>query len=264
MDFLKKHYEKVLLGIVLLGLVVGAVFLILMVPSERAELEQKSQEIINRPVKPLEDLDLAKPETLLKEMQSVVTLDFSSTNKLFNPVPWQKKPDGMLVKAVKGNVGVEAVVVTEITPLHLILSLDSATETDSGARYTIGVVREAETNPARRRKKQYYATLNNKNDVFLIREVHGPPGNPIELIVELNDTGEQVTLRKNSPFKRVDGYMADLKYEPEKKVWKDRRVGMSVAFDNEEYNIVAINSDEVVLSAKSNNKKTSIPYKSGS
>ena len=38
MDFLKKHYEKVLLGVVLLGLAAGAVFLILMIPNERAAL----------------------------------------------------------------------------------------------------------------------------------------------------------------------------------------------------------------------------------
>jgi hypothetical protein len=32
MDFIKKNYEKVLLGVVLLGLVVGAVLLLLMIP----------------------------------------------------------------------------------------------------------------------------------------------------------------------------------------------------------------------------------------
>ena len=108
-------------------------------------------------------------------------------------------------------------VVTKIAPLYTTITLDSVTTTDSGSRYVIGVEREAATTPALRRKKQYYTTPNNKNDTFVLREVKGAPDNPTELVLELNDTGERVVLKKDVPFKRVDGYTADLKYEPEKK-----------------------------------------------
>ncbi len=270
MEILKKHYEKVLLGVVLLGLVVGAVFLLLLVPAERAELERQSSEIINRPVAELSPLELAKAETLLQRKPGAEKLDLSATNKLFNPLVWQKRADGNLIKAQRGNVGVEAVVVTKITPLYLVLTLDAVTESESGARYTIGVEREAEASPSRRRKKQYNATLNNKNDTFVIREARGPAAAPTELIVELNDTTERVSLRKDAPFKRVDGYTADLRYEPEKKNWPNVRVGAGgpgttpIIVDGESYIVVAINSNEVVLSAKSNNKKTTIPFRPGS
>jgi hypothetical protein len=53
--------------------------------------------------------------------------------------------------------------------------------------------------------------------------------------------------------------MADLKYTPENKTWTARRVGSGpLTFAGEEYNIVAIGTNEVVLSAKSNQKKWTI------
>ena len=70
----------------------------------------------------------------LARLQSPYKLDFSTTNKLFNPIQWQKTPDGRLIKICPGNeVGPEAVVITKITPLYLILTLDSI-ETNELAR----------------------------------------------------------------------------------------------------------------------------------
>jgi hypothetical protein len=69
-------------------------------------------------------------------------------------------------------------------------------------------------------------------------------------------------LSRDKPFRRVDGYMADLKYDPESKKWLNQRVGSSLKFGDDEYNIVAINQNEVVLSAKSNQKKTTLTYNS--
>ena len=80
------------------------------------------------------------------------------------------------------------------------------------------------------------------------------------VVLELNDTGQRVTVTKDQPFRRVDGYMVDLKYAPENKTWTNRRVGASLSFNGEEYNIVAITENEVVLSAKSNQKKWTIKY----
>jgi hypothetical protein len=54
--------------------------------------------------------------------------------------------------------------------------------------------------------------------------------------------------------------MADLKYAPENKTWSDQRVGDSLGFNGEEYKIVAINENEVVLSAQSNSKKWTVKY----
>lgn len=264
MDLLKKHYEKILLGAVLLGLVVGAAFLPVMISSERQALADASTAVLNPKVKPLEPPDLAKAEGLLQRMQTPLNLNLSSPNKLFNPMLWQKTPppDSRPVKVQKGNVGVEAVTVTKIEPLYLTITLDSISTSDSGTRYVIGVVREAAATPALRRKKQYYTTLNSKNDTFTLREVKGAPDNPTELVLELNDTGERAVVKRDVPFQRADGYTADLKYEPEKKTWLNRRANTPpvLTLDGEDYIIVAIGKNEVILSAKSNDKKTPIPF----
>lgn len=261
MDFLKKHYEKVLLGVVLLGLTVGAAALPLMISRERASQDELTSSIIKRKPVPLKDLQLTSESNAVKRTSSRLSLDFSSTNKLFNSFPWQKTTDGRLIKVIPGNVGPEAVVVTNIEPLYLTVTLDSVTPSDSGPRYIIGIQNEAGATPSQRRKHSHLATPDSKTDVFVVRSVKGSPDNPTSLTLQLNDTGETATVAKGKPFKRVDGYMADLKYEPEKRTWNNQRVGSVISFDGEIYNIVAISKDEVIISARSNNKKTVIPYK---
>ena len=268
MDFLKKNYEKVLLGVVLLGLAAGAVFLILMIPAERRSLEEKSQEIINRPAKPLADLDLAKAKAFVTRASLGNCIDLSTTNKVFNSMPWQRRSDGTLFKISLGNeVGPEAVVVTKIVPLYTTIPYFSALTAESGVRYDIAVEKEAAAKPALRTPKHTYASLHSKTDTYVIREVKGPLDNPTELILEWTDTGDQFSIAKDKPFKRVDGFMADFKYPPDNnKTWLNQRVGsgapgtQQISIAGESYIVVAISKNEVVLSAKSNNKKTPRPY----
>lgn len=261
MDFLKKHYEKLILGIVLLAMAGGAAFLPIKISNDRKDLTDKSDNIINRPVKPLPPLDLKHSEEILARAGGTSKLDLGTSNRLFNSMQWLKRvSDGTLIKVTEETVGPKAVVVTKTAPLYTTVTLDSVNTTETGSRYVISVEREAAISVAARRKKQFYSAPNIKNEIFVIREVKGPPDNPTELVVELNDTGERAPVSKDKPFQRVDGYMADLRYDPEKRTWTNRRVGDSVRLANEDYNIVAINKNEVVLSAKSNNKKTLISY----
>jgi hypothetical protein len=123
-----------------------------------------------------------------------------------------------------------------------------------------GVQKDTAPTPAGRNKKQSYCKVGDKTDVFTLREVKGKPEDPSQAILVLNDTGDTVVLSKEQPFRRVDGYMADLVYKPENRTWPGKRVGNSIAFNNEDYNIVAITKNEVVLSAKSNQKKWTVTY----
>jgi len=262
MDILKKHYEKLVLGGVLLILAVSAALLPVMIGSERDSLKAKSDEIITTPSKPLEALNFSTQQVVLQRVVAGVTLDLSSRHKTFNPVFWQKTPDGRVVKVATGDeTGPKALTVMENTPLYLTITLDSinAGDATSPTRYIIGVEREAASDASKRRKKQYYATVDNKNDAFLLRKVDGPPDNPTDLILELVDSGEEVVISKEKPFKRVDGYMVDLKYDLERKTWNNQRVGGTLRFGNEDYIIVAITKNEIVVLAKSNQKKTPIP-----
>jgi len=256
MDFLKKHYEKLILGVVLVGLAVAVAALPFKVASDKQALEDTRNSLIFPKVKELTNLDLTLAETALKRAATPPRLDFGAPNRLFNPMPWQKTADDRIVPVDK--VGPAAAVVTNLVPLYFRLTLDSVIVSDTGARYVIGVQREAAANPRERGKRQTYCTAESKNDIFSVVEVKGKPEDPTQIILRLNDTGEQVAISKDKPYERIEGWMADIRYDPEKKVWASRRVGATLGFNNEEYNIVAINRDEVVLSAKSNGKKWTI------
>jgi hypothetical protein len=263
MDFLKKHYEKILLGFVLLGLVGAMVFLPFMILHDRKTLDDTRIGIIIHPVKPLPPLDLGAESNIIQRLQLPYRLDLEATNRLFNPVEWQRAADGSPIKIASGNeVGPRAIAVTRITPLYFILTLDSVQTNQFGARYIVGVERQAESVSWRRTKRQHYASVSEKNDAFTITAVQGPPADPAQLILQLTDSGEMVNLSKNKPFRRVDAYMADLKYGPEGRNWEGQRVGDDLKFAGDDYIIVAINQNEVVLSAKSNQKKTTLPYNS--
>jgi hypothetical protein len=266
MDFLKKHYEKVLLGVVLVGLALAVAFLPFKISSDKQTLEEATAKRITKTVKPLTNLDLTFPEDTLKRMATPASLDLSSGNRLFNPVPWQQAADKHLIKVESGNIGPLAVIITKLTPLWTTFSLDKVVVLDSGAaekgktnevKYVVGVKKEAAPE-GKREKKQSYVKLNDKNESFALREVKGPADESAQLILELSDTGEKAVVTTNQPFRRIDGWMADLKYDPETKTWSKRRVGSQLVFNGEDYNIVAISSNEVVLSAKSNQKKWTV------
>jgi hypothetical protein len=177
-------------------------------------------------------------------------------------MPWQKAVDGRLIRADATNVGPNAVTITKLTPLYLKLTLDSVTPLDTGTRYVIGIEKEAALNPRDRNKTQKYCSLNTKNETFTLRDVKAAPDDPTNatVVLELNDSRQRVELSKEHPFRRIDGYMVDLKYAPESKTWTARRVGAELYLNGEGYNIVAITENDVVLSAKSNQKKWTVKY----
>jgi hypothetical protein len=260
MDLLKKHYEKILLGGVLLILAVSAGLLPLMISGERDDLRVKADAIINLPPKALPPLNLSTQEVTLRQLEAGLRIDLATSNKVFNPVLWQKAPDGHLIKIQTGDeVGPRALDVTKQTPLYFTVTWDSASTNDAGVvRYVIGVEREASPEVAKRRKKQYFVNVGDKNDAFQLRELSATSDGGTKLVLDLTDTGEKVQLSRDKPFKREDGYTVDLKYDPENKKWTNQRVGGALSFAGENYNIVAITKNEVVVLAKSNQKKTPI------
>jgi hypothetical protein len=172
-------------------------------------------------------------------------LDLSSTNRVFNPVRWVKMASGQLLKEESGAA--KRLEVTNPRPLYFTVSLDSITAVDSGARYAIGVDQQAGAKP--KGKRQFYTSVGEKKEPFILREARGPADNPTALILELSDTGEQISISKDKPFRRVDGYMVDIKYPPENRSFPNRRVDSTIIFGGNEYKVLGITQDEVVLSA---------------
>jgi hypothetical protein len=65
---------------------------------------------------------------------------------------------------------------------------------------------------------------------------------------------------KGRTFQRVDGYKADFSYPPENKAFTEKRLNETVTLGGEDYILIAISQSEVVLSARSNNKRTTLRY----
>ncbi len=263
MDFIKKNWEKVLLGVVLVGLLIAVVGLPIKIAGEKDELQQIRVSITEIPVSEIEALDVSPVEATLVRTKQPVRLDLTTSNRVFNPVTWKRSPSGQLLRVNTGDeIGVRAVRVEGVSPLYLIVTLDSVLTSDSGDRYAIGVERQAAASKRGRVKRQSYAAVGEKNENFRLRAVQGPAEAPTSVELELSDTGQRISLSKDKPFTRVDGYMADLFYPPDSRKWTSRRVGDNVPIEREYYNIVAITEDEVVLSARSG-KKTSLKFKPG-
>lgn len=261
MQFLKKNWEKVLLGLVGFGLVVAVGFLPVMVANERARLVDLRNSILTRPVKPLESVNLAPFDAVLSRAATPIHLDFSTTNKLFNPVRWLRAVNGSIFPSPAGRE-LEKLEITKITPLYLVISLESITPSDLGTRYGIVVNRQA-AQRAGQRRRQYFVSKGDKKEAFTLVNVKGPPDAPAALVLELPDSDKQVEIAKGKRYERVDGYMADLKYPPDNRTYLNRRVSDRLYIAGEEYTVASIKKDEVVLSAKSNGKKYTIKYHSG-
>jgi hypothetical protein len=262
MEFIKKHYEKILLGLVLAGLIGALVFMLFYIGADKQAMDERANGYINNPkVKALTNLDLSVQAGVMARLKSPYTLDFETTNKLFNPMEWQKKQDGSLIKVGKSNVGVASVIVASITPLYLILSLDAVTTNELGARYTIGVENQAAPMLAKRHHQQRFISAGEKpNDTFALVEVKGVPENPDSLVLKLTDSGGLAAISNGKPYRRVDAYTADFRYDLEKKVFRARRIGDKVSFGGTDYLVVEVNQNELILSDQSNQKKTSLPF----
>ena len=258
MQFLKKHYEKILLGVVLAGLIGVLVFMVFYIAADKQAMIESETGLINPPVKPLSDLDLTTNSEAMTRLQSPFVLDFETGNKVFNPFEWQKTLDGQMVR--KAALTAQVVVVTNIAPLYLVLTLDQVATNGTDVRYVFGIEKQTAATAAKRRKQQHYASKGDKNDTFTLVDVKGAAENPDAFILKLLDTGETVTLLPAKPYRRIDAYTADFRYDPEKRVFRGRRVGDKVSFGGTDYVVVEVSQNELILSDQSNGKKTPLPF----
>jgi hypothetical protein len=261
MQFLKKNYEKILLGLVLLGLIVAVAFLPFLIASEKQRMEDQRTSIITRPVKPFQAKDLSGYEATLQRPQTPAFLDLSTTNKLFNPVRWLRAANGTIFPSPTGEE-IKKLEITKIAPLYMVVALDSVSVSDSGPRYVISVEQQGALKRSQQAKRAFYTSPGEKKELFTLREVKGAADNPTALMIELAESGDLVSISKDKPYKHVDGYMADLRYGPENRTFPNRRVGSTLSFAGTEYIIVAISQNEVVMSA-SNGKKYTVRYSAG-
>jgi len=250
----KQHYEKILLTLALVGL--GVAVAVLYTEGQSADSERRLP-VIKKKLAPLE---MSANEEARKMLASPPPLNFSSPHNLLNPVKWQRKQDGGLLKIETGEeVGVAQVKVTNITPLYYSIEVQRIPSENSAV---LVVTDEAAEHPLVRRPRRVYVATDRPSDISILREVKGDKEDP-ELILEIVATQEAVSVKKDAPYRQVEGYTADLVYQIDGRTFKGRREGDEIGFGGESYKIVAINRDEVVLSAVLNNRKHTIKYAGG-
>jgi hypothetical protein len=141
-------------------------------------------------------------------------------------------------------------------------SLASVTVTPGlKTHYGIGIKHDAAASTSARNMKTTYAEMNQTTNNFTVIAAEGPEEDPTSVKLKLTDTGETVTLTKDKPYQRPEGYIADLTYPPENKNFPNRRKTdqSNVCFAGECYKIVDIQESEVVLLQLSNQKQYTRP-----
>ncbi len=258
MDFLKKNYEKILLVLVLLGLTAAVVFLLIYIPEKQQQLKDMREGLVNQKVKPLDPLDTQPEETALQRLQTPYKLDLTTKHRLFNPVLWQVTGDGRFRKIDSENQMFPAGL--KLAAVNAIYSTVTFVTTNS-----VGFVVRVDNPTAAPRNRMRTVVIHqdgSANELFNLKRMEGSPDSPTALDLEYKDTHEAFTLVTDptQPFKKVVGYTADLKYplEPSLPPWNKVRIGTVLHFEGADYTVIDVKENSVVISAKANNKHTTI------
>lgn len=261
MQFLKKNYEKIILGVVVLATLGLVACLPFMVSSEKQKLNDLENNVTVHNPKPLEPLNLTKEDEFISRAKTAITLNLDKPHRVFNPVRWQLK-NGVPYRNPAGEE-FEKLVVTKISSLNETYSLASVAVSEGlPTHYGIGIKHDAAATTSGRNLKTTYAAMNQTTNNFTVVAAEGPEAEPTSVTLMLSDTGQRVTISKDKPFQRVEGYTADLSYPPENKNFPARRKtdATSVCFANECYKIVDITEREVVFFQLSNQKTLTKDY----
>jgi flagellar basal body-associated protein FliL len=262
MQFLKKNYEKIILGVVVLaalGLVASLPFL---VSSEKQKLADQEQIVIKPNLTPLQPLDMTKEDEFIQRAHDSIAINLDAPHKIFNPVRWQLKNNAPYWNPAGREI--DKLEVTKISPLYEIYSLTSVSASEGlPTHYGIGITHQAAARVNERNNpKTTYVAMNQTTNNFTIVAAEGTDVESASVTLELSDTGKRVTITKAKPYERPEGYMADLVYRPDNKPFPNRRKTDTspICFANECYKIVDITEREVVLLQLSNQKTWTKEY----
>ena len=260
MEFLKKHFEKLILSVVLLGLAAVAATLPMKVNAEKEKEDLRKQSLIGAAAKPLAPVDLSTNQTVLTKVKSPIKFDIAGRHNLFNPVPWVQRPNGEVIKVQTGNeIGIGALEVTGINELRMVVSLEDVIPTQGAEgkteyKYQITVIREGASSGGKQSRAM--SPGQTAGGVGTLKEVQGPPENPTGLVVVLPDSSRtQIVISRDKPFQKVIGYSADLLYPPTNMAKKGVKQNDPILLGTEVYTVSNVEKDTVVFRAKANQKQ---------
>jgi hypothetical protein len=258
MEFLKKHYEKIVLCVVLLGLAGAAVWMRSAIQHVREQLQVVD---VAPPPKttPLAPIDLKADQQALEQITNPPSVVLSGDHNLFNPVTWKRKANGELIKIVK--TGPDALFVTNIIPLYTIIAYERPTDSPV---YVMSWQQHADLRLPNRRGALEHSHKNEKmkSVPYIVRGIKGAENDPSEINLEIVQTGEtNIWVSTNTPYKRVDSYLADLKYDPDSTIpLTKKQVNDQFKLDNDPYKVVEITNDAVRIQSERTTKVTEIKW----
>jgi hypothetical protein len=238
MQFLRRHFEKLILSLVLAGL--GAVAFWLYVAVK--EVKEAKPIAYGPPpgAKPVTNLDLSPLRAALSNLTEAPALELSGEHNLFNPVTWKRKPNGDLVKMTRQ--GAAALTVAEIRPLYFTISLDRGSPQGffMVSKHAFG------------HQTNWFGVYGRPADPLhpypIITNTTGP-GNTLVLQVRIPEDGIVVPVASNAPYKKVEAYEADLKYNASDStnVFTKMHMGDSLWLSGELFKILAMTSNAVTV-----------------
>jgi hypothetical protein len=252
MQFLKKHYEKLILSLVLLGLAATALWFYRAVESARShnvDLPQASAP------KPWTNYDLTKEVTALKAFNSPPALDLISGHRLFNPVTWKLMPEGATNFYLKKitEEGPAALKVTDISAVYYTIAFDR----QAGDAYHLVVT------PGVGRANSAYYHLNEKGDKtkpVIITGTNAAADGTTTLTLSFIDSGEVTNITMKTAYRRIDSYTADLQYPPENSTFTKQHTNQIITLSGEPYKIVAITHNTVTIEDNKTAQRTPIEW----
>jgi hypothetical protein len=269
MEFLKRHYEKIVLCVVLLGLAGAAVWIKMEISHVSEGLEvptleprQSGRQTARKgsPSAPptLAPANLTTDELALAQITNPPPVVLSGEHNLFNPVTWKRGTNGDYLKILKS--GPDALTVTNITPLYTIISYDHPV--GSGGVYAMTYQMQTDlSRPGHKTPEFAKQDEKVKSGLYIIRGTKGAPDDPTELELEIPATGQTVSVTTNKPYQQVDSYIADLRYEPEQKTMPRLHVDSTMKLDGELYKVIEITSNAVRVQANRTTKVTEVKWK---
>ena len=257
MEFLKNHYEKVILSVVLLGLAIAAAYLPIEVSKVRQSLLTATETIRRRPVKQIEDVDTSTNEMVLRMVKNPPPVTFARAgHNVFNPGRWIKAPDGTPI--LEEDLGIRQLRVVAIRPLYTRIVYSGVRDSGQTVRYKLTEIQQTSPKPAKQRGIMRYMRPGEKTDLFVLRKVEGPEKAPTAVFVELVEDGREVRITPDHPFEEVAGYAVDLRQETTKRLYKNQRVDSRIVLGGERYKIVAIGPEDVTLANVDTLERTTI------
>ena len=263
----RRHYEKLILVLVLLLLAAGVWYLYGASQAEGEKTRKMTEGYKRKTPPPMQPVDLSHFDKTMKVATNPPALNYSGKHNLFNPVKWQQpRAGGPIIKVVSGTeIGANAMRIVSVSPLLLSIAFDrtatSGTDADAVVTgYHIVATNDLILRPRGNPRVAQYVQLNATNtQVFVITEVKGPSNAPTEFVARLKDfNNETVTFAPGKPYTRIVGYETELIYPPNGRKYPRLRRDSPLDIEGEPYKVVDITANKVVVSDDSNGKRYTI------